>query len=81
MRKNLKKLVAFGLTAAMGATMLTGCGGGDKGGGSSSSSSDGGSKDGKVELTMSVWDSDQEPVMKKMAEAYSKEHPDVTVKT
>ena len=81
MKKNLRRLVAFGLTAAMGATMLTGCGGGDKGGGSSSSSGGGGSKDGKVELTMAVWDSDQEPVMQKMAEAYTKEHPNVTVKT
>ena len=25
MKKNLRRLVAFGLTAAMGATMLTGC--------------------------------------------------------
>lgn len=67
MKKNLRRLVAFGLTAAMGATMLTGCGGGDKGGGSSSSSGGGGSKDGKVELTMAVWDSDQEPVMQKLS--------------
>lgn len=71
MKKNLKRLAALGLCVAMGATMLVGCG-----------SKDGGkSKDGKVELTMAVWDSDQEPVMKKMAEAYTKEHPNVTVKT
>ena len=30
---------------------------------------------------MSVWDSDQQPVMEKMAEAYNKEHPDVNVTT
>lgn len=55
MKKNLKRLAALGLCVAMGATMLVGCG-----------SKDGGkSKDGKVELTMAVWDSDQEPVMKK----------------
>ena len=70
MKKNLKKLVALGLVATTGTTLLAGCGG-DKGG----------SKDGKVELVMSVWDSDQEPVMKEMAEAYSKENPNVTVKT
>ncbi len=81
MKKNLRRLVAFGLTAAMGATMLTGCGGGNEAGGGGNSSSDSGSKGGKVELTMAVWDSDQEPVMQKMAEAYTKEHPDVTVKT
>lgn len=33
MKKNLRRLVAFGLTAAMGATMLTGCGGGNTAGG------------------------------------------------
>lgn len=71
MKKNLKKLVALGLVATTGTTLLAGCGGSDKGG----------SKDGKVELVMSVWDSDQEPVMKQMAEAYSKENPNVTVKT
>ncbi len=27
MRKNLRRLAVFGLTAAMGAAMLTGCGG------------------------------------------------------
>lgn len=74
MRKNLEKLLALGLVATMGATMLAGCGGG-------SGSGDGESKGGKVELVMSVWDSDQEPVMKQMAEAYTKSHPDVTIKT
>lgn len=70
MRKNLKRLTAVGLTAVLGAGLLAGCGG-----------KDGESKDGKVELVMSVWDSDQQPVMEKMAEAYNKEHPNVTVKT
>ena len=54
----------------MGATLLTGCGKKEEGG-----------KDGKVELVMSVWDSDQEPFMKQMGEAYTKTHPNVTVKT
>ena len=40
MKKNLKKLVALGLVATTGTTLLAGCGGSDKGG----------SKDGKVEL-------------------------------
>ena len=61
MRKNIKKLAAVGLTAVLGAGLLAGCGGDGK--------SSGGSKDGKVELVMSVWDSDQQPVMEKMAEA------------
>ncbi len=71
MKKNLKRLAALGLCVAMGSTMLVGCGGGKEGK----------SKDGKVELVMSVWDSDQQPVMEKMGEAYTKEHPDVTIKT
>ena len=73
MRKNIKKLAAVGLTAVLGAGLLAGCGGDGK--------SYGGSKDGKVELVMSVWDSDQQPVMEKMAEAYNKEHPNVHVTT
>ena len=73
MRKNIKKLAAVGLTAVLGAGLLAGCGGDGK--------SSGGSKDGKVELVMSVWDSDQQPVMEKMAEAYNKEHPNVHVTT
>ena len=56
MKKNLKKITAVGLTALLGAGLLAGCGGDGK---------SGGSKDGKVELVMSVWDSDQQPVMKK----------------
>lgn len=70
MKKRFGKLAAVGLTVALGAGLLAGCGGSSEGG-----------KDGKVELVMSVWDSDQEPIMKKMAEAYSKENPNVTVKT
>lgn len=71
MKKNLKRLAALGLCVAMGATMLAGCGGKDSGK----------SKDGKVELTMAVWDSDQQPVMEEMAAAYTKANPNVTVKT
>ena len=41
MKKNLKKLAALGLCAAMGATMITGCGGSGDGG-----SGDGGSSGG-----------------------------------
>ena len=33
MKKNLKKMAAFGLCAAMGTTMLAGCGGSDSGDG------------------------------------------------
>ena len=52
MKKNLKKLAALGLCAAMGATMVTGCGGSGDG------SSDGGSSgsSGKTELAFGIWD-------------------------
>lgn len=70
MKGNMKKLVSLGLVTVMGVSLLAGCGSKEEGG-----------KDGKVELVMSVWDSDQEPVMKQMAEAYTKEHPNVTIKT
>ena len=70
MKKNLKKLLALGLVVAMGATMLVGCG-----------KKEGGSEGDKVELVMSVWDSDQEPVMKEMCAKYTESHPNVTVKT
>lgn len=72
MKRNMKKLVTLGLAAAMVSTLLAGCAGGGK---------EAKSKDGKVQLVMSVWDSDQEPVMKKMGEAYTKTHPNVTIKT
>ena len=72
MKKNLKKLLALGLTVAMGTSMLAGCGDKKAGGG----------KTGKdVELVMSLWDSDQEPVMKEMCKKYSETHPGVNVKT
>lgn len=72
MKKNVKKLAAVGLAAAMVSTMAVGCSGGDK---------ESKGKDGKVQLVMSVWDSDQQPVMEKMGKAYTKTHPNVTIKT
>lgn len=72
MKKNLKRLAALGLCVAMGSTMLVGCGGKKDGGKD---------KGGKVELTMAVWDSDQQPVMEEMGKKYTESHPNVTVKT
>lgn len=73
MKKNLKKLAAFGLCAAMGTTMLAGCGGGDSDGGSKGGSS------GKTEITFGIWDENQRPAMEDLVEAYEASHDDVTV--
>ena len=75
MKKNLKKLAALGLCAAMGATMVTGCGG--SGDGSSDGGSSGGS--GKTELAFGIWDENQRPAMEQLVEAYEKEHEDVSI--
>lgn len=78
MKKNLKKLAALGLCAAMGATMITGCGGsGD--GGSGDGGSSGGSSGGKTELAFGIWDENQRPAMEQLVEAYEKEHDDVSI--
>lgn len=69
MKKNFKRLVALGVTAVMGAALLTGCGGGD----------DGKSSSGKTELSFGIWDENQRPAMEALAEAYEKENEDVTV--
>lgn len=69
MKKNLKKLAALGLCIAMGATMLTGCGGESKGG----------SSGGKTTLAFGIWDENQRPAMEKLVEAYEAENKDVTV--
>ncbi len=68
MRKNTMKLLALGMAATLGASALAGCG----------SSTD---NSGKVELVMSVWDTDQEPVMKELAAKYSETHENVVIKT
>lgn len=70
MKKNFKKLAALFLCVAMGATMLTGCGG---------KSEDGGSKDGKTTLTFGIWDENQRPAMEQLVEAYEKENENVTI--
>ena len=68
MKKNLKKITAVGLTALLGAGLLAGCGG------------DGKSADGKTEIVFGIWDENQRPAMEQMAEAYEKEHDDVSIK-
>ncbi len=70
MKNHVKKLMAFGLATALSVSMFAGCG-------NNASSGDGE----KVELVMSVWDTDQEPVMKELCAKYSETHENVTIKT
>ncbi len=70
MKNHVRKLIALGLATGLSVSVLAGCGGG----GSSDAN-------GKVELVMSVWDSDQEPVMKELCEKYSETHENVVIKT
>ena len=69
MKKNMRKVAALGLCVAMGATMLTACGGN----GSKKSSG------GKTELSFGIWDENQRPAMEKLVEAYEKENSDVKI--
>ena len=70
MKKNMRKVAALGLCVALGATMLTACGG------SKGESASGG----KTELNFGIWDENQRPAMEKLIEAYEKENENVTVK-
>jgi len=72
MKKNFKKIVAFGLCAAMSIMALAGCGGGSGDGGSSESG-------GKTELSFGIWDENQRAAMEKLVEAYEKENEDVSI--
>ena len=69
MKKNMRKVAALGLCVALGATMLTACGG------SKGESASGG----KTELNFGIWDENQRPVMEKMVKAYEKENSDVKI--
>lgn len=69
MKNHVKKLIAIGLVTGLSVSVLAGCGGSQP------------DSNGKVELIMSVWDSDQEPVMKELCEKYSETHENVVIKT
>lgn len=55
MKKNMRKVAALGLCVALGATMLTACGG------SKGKSASGG----KTELNFGIWDENQRPLWRK----------------
>lgn len=67
----MKRAAAFGMAMILSAGVLAGCGG-------NSGSSKGGS-DGKVELTLGIWDENQRPAMESMIEAYQKANENVSI--
>jgi multiple sugar transport system substrate-binding protein len=62
--------LAVASTAAAAALALTACAGGGTSGGSSEN----------VTLSYAIWDQNQQPAMQKIADAFHKQHPNVTVK-
>jgi multiple sugar transport system substrate-binding protein len=70
MKKSIKKLISVvAATVAVG-TMLVGCGGSNSGNQSSS---------GNSALTYAIWDKNQEPGMRAMADAFEKKNPGIKV--
>jgi len=72
MKKSLKKLVAMTACSLMLSTALTGC--------STKTPTSGSSASSPVTLTYAIWDVNQEPGMKAMAEAFTKKNPNIKVK-
>ncbi|WP_160685595.1 sugar ABC transporter substrate-binding protein [Clostridium sp. C2-6-12] len=70
MKKSIKKLISVIAATITVGTMLAGCSG--------SNSSAGGSK-GDVTLTYAIWDKNQEPGMRAMADAFEKKNPGIKV--
>lgn len=69
MKKNLKKLIAITLSTVAVFSTLTGCG--------SKKAAD---TSGPVTLTYAIWDKNQEPGMRAIADAFEKKNPDIKIK-
>lgn len=72
MKKSIRKLVSVVAATVVAGSMLVGCGG-------SNSSSGGKSSGGDVTLTYAIWDKNQEPGMRKMADAFEAKNPGIKV--
>ena len=77
MKRNFKKLIAIALSTAAMITVLSGCG--------SETTSDAPKKSDTstkqpVTLTYAIWDKNQEPGMKAIADAFTQENPNIKVK-
>jgi multiple sugar transport system substrate-binding protein len=70
MKKSIKKLISTVLATIAVGSMLTGCGGSNSGSKSSS---------GNITVTYGIWDKNQEPGMRKMADAFEAKNPGIKV--
>ncbi|WP_026487318.1 ABC transporter substrate-binding protein [Caldanaerobius polysaccharolyticus] len=70
---NLKKVIALVISLAVITIVLPGCGGRSVNSSSTSSS-------GTVTITYAIWDKNQEPGMKAIADVFHKKYPNITVK-
>lgn len=67
MEKRMTKVVAIGLLVVLGAGALAGCGGEKK------------QKNGKTNLAIGIWDTNQKPTLEKMIAAYTEKNPDISI--
>lgn len=65
----VRRSTAILATVAAGGVILAGCAG----------SQDQGGSDQKVDISYAIWDKNQLPAMQKVADAYTKEHPNVSI--
>ena len=87
MKKRTQKLLALATVLTMGAGMLASCGNKASSGENASGetkaatgekASDEKKASGKTTLSLAIWDENQRAMTESLAEAYNKEHPDVT---
>ncbi len=71
MKKSLKKIISVALTSMVMLTSLAGC---------SSSKTDSGTSGKPVTITYAIWDKNQEPGMRAIADAFTAKNPNIKVK-
>lgn len=71
--KNLKKWTAFGLASMMAMTTLAGCGSSSGGGNNNADPSKAASGDISGELTVAIWDGDQQKGLEEILKAFTEE--------
>ena len=76
MKKRTEKLLALATLLAMGITALASCGNKAASGESASGEA---KSEGKVALSMAIWDEKQRAMTESLAEAYTKAHPNVSI--